>query len=369
MIISRTPYRISYFGGGTDYHSWYQQHGGAVLTSTINHYCYLNCRFLPPFFEYKTRVSWSKLELVNTNNQISHPAVRAILNTFNINSGVEIQHQGDLPARSGLGTSSAFTVGLLYALYRMLDKPITKKQLACEAVHLERDIMQENVGVQDQIETAYGGINKINISPDGHFDVIPLNLSAKRQKDLQEHLLLFFTGVSRTASDIAADQIKCIPNKKAIMQEMQRMVDEACLLLKSNTDICEFGRLLDETWQLKRSISDYISPSYIDEIYAKARRAGAIGGKLLGAGGGGFMLFFVKPEQQADFLQQLSDLLVVPFNFENNGSQIIFEEKTTYSHRAMTQRNFIHLNKQFHNNNVHVLFDKKETLNKIPVVE
>jgi D-glycero-alpha-D-manno-heptose-7-phosphate kinase len=345
MIISRTPYRISFLGGGTDYHSWYQEHGAAVLATTINHYCYLHCRMLPAFFNHKSRVVWSRVEEVVEHHDIQHPSVRAILQYLDMNQGIEIHHQGDLPARSGLGSSSAFTVGLLNAIYALQGSISSKRELACEAIHIERDILHENVGVQDQIQTAYGGFNKILISPNGNFDVIPQALSAARLNGLQDHLLLFFTGVSRTASDIAGDKIKSIPNKQAELHAMREMVDIGANMLAGNGDITDFGRLLHETWQLKRQLSKNVSPTFIDDIYARAQRAGAIGGKLLGAGGGGFMLFFVKPEDKIRLCEGLKDLLLVPFQFENSGSQIIFYDNSNYSQMAMSRRDYQHLNK------------------------
>jgi D-glycero-alpha-D-manno-heptose-7-phosphate kinase len=346
MIISRTPYRISYFGGGTDYHSWYQKHGAAILSSTINHYCYLQCRILPPFFKHKSRVVWSKIEEIADNADICHPAVRAVLEYLQITQGVEVSHQGDLPARSGLGSSSAFTVGLLNAMYTLRGMSSSKRELACEAIHVERDILKENVGVQDQIATAYGGLNKIIIQPDGDFEVTPLALSADRLEKLHSHLLLFFTGISRTASDIAAEKIKSIPQKSHELQQMHAMVAMAEQILCSNSDIAHFGELLHESWTLKRQISHKISPAFVDEIYIKARKAGAIGGKLLGAGGGGFMLFFVKPEDKLKVCDALKDLLLVPFKFETSGSQIIFSDNLHYSQMAMTRRDYLHLRHQ-----------------------
>lgn len=344
MIISRTPYRISFFGGGTDYHTWYQEHGAAVLSTTINHYCYLQCRILPPFFSHKSRVVWSKVEEVAAHSEIQHPSVKAVLDYLGIDQGVEISHQGDLPARSGLGSSSAFTVGLLHAMYALRGMISSKRELACEAIHIERDILKEHVGVQDQIETAFGGFNKIVIQPNGNFDVNPVVLSHDRQNELQDHLVLFFTGVSRTASDIAADKIKSIPNKKPELHAMRQMVDEAIGILTSDCDITEFGKLLHESWMLKREISKQISPTFIDEIYTRARTAGAIGGKLLGAGGGGFMLFFVKPENKQQVCDALKNLLLVPFETETGGSQIIFYDKMRYSQMAITRRDYLHLN-------------------------
>ncbi len=343
MIITRTPYRISFFGGGTDYHTWYQEHGAAVLSTTINHYCYLHCRFLPPFFPHQSRIAWSKVEEVLKHEDIQHPSVRAVLKYLNIEQGIEIQHQGDLPARSGLGSSSAFTVGLLHAIYGLRGMISSKRELACEAIHVERDILKENVGVQDQIETAYGGLNKIIINPDGNFDVTPQILPFNRLQHLQDHLVLFFTGVSRTASDIAAGKMKAIPNKKAELHAIQQLVNEASKILAEGNDITDFGRLLHESWMLKRSISSCISPAFIDDIYNRARHAGAIGGKLLGAGGGGFMLFFVTPEKKLALCEALKELLLVPFEFESSGSQIIFYDNRQYSISSLTRRDYMHL--------------------------
>ena len=224
MIISRTPYRISFFGGGTDYHTWYQKHGAAVLATTINHHCYLQCRPLPPFFGHESRIVWSRIEEVSRNAEIQHPAVKAILAYLNINQGVEIHHQGDLPARSGLGSSSAFTVGLLHTMYALRGMISSKRELACEAIHIERDLLKENVGVQDQISTAYGGLNKIIIHSNGDFEVSPVVLPPSRLNELHDHLLLFFTGVSRTASDIAADKIKAIPSKSIELHQMRQII-------------------------------------------------------------------------------------------------------------------------------------------------
>lgn len=343
MIISRTPYRISFFGGGTDYHTWYQENGASVLATTINHYCYLHCRLLPPFFNHKSRVVWSQIEEVFDHANIQHPSIRAVLEYLKMDQGIEIHHQGDLPARSGLGSSSAFTVGLLHALYALQGIISSKRELACEAIHIERDILRENVGVQDQIQTAYGGFNKIQINANGMFDVNPLVLPMSKLQLLQDHLMLFFTGVSRTASDIAGEKIKSIPNKKQELHAMHEMVNIAADILTKGNDITDFGRLLHESWMLKRQISQSISPSFIDSIYDKARSSGALGGKLLGAGGGGFMLFFVKPEDKLQLCEALKDLLLVPFDFESSGSQIIFYDNLRYSLTSMKRRDYRHL--------------------------
>lgn len=346
MIITRTPYRVSFFGGGTDYHSWYQEHGGCVLSTSINHYCYLTVRYLLPFFSEKSRIVWSKIEKVMDNSEIEHPAVNAILKELSIDNGIEIHHSGDLPARSGLGSSSAFTVGLLNAIFAMQGRMSNKKELACEAVHIERHVLKENVGVQDQIATAYGGFNKISIESNGDFSVHPVILSQPRMEELQSHFMLFFTGVSRTASTIAKDQLAAIKDKQKQLHEMAGMVDEAIGILNSQQDITDFGRLLHETWQLKRSLSSSVSPEFIDDIYERARDAGAIGGKLLGAGGGGFMLFFAKPEHHLQIMNALKDLLWVPFEFENEGSRVMLYEPAPYSHTSLQRRDFYHLQQQ-----------------------
>lgn len=343
MIISRTPYRISFFGGGTDYHTWYQEHGAAVLSTTINRYCYLHCRKLAPFFQHKSRVVWSIVEEVLSNHDIQHPSINAVLEYLKINAGVEIHHLGDLPARSGLGSSSAFTVGLLNGLYALNGVMPSKHELACEAIHIERDIIKEQVGVQDQIETAYGGLNKILIQPNGDFEVMPMILHPERLQSLQDHLLLFYTGVARNASNIAEEQIKSIPNKQAELSSIRQMVDEGINILSSQSDLKDFGRLLHESWMLKRQISSKISPAFVDSIYATALKAGALGGKLLGAGGGGFILFFVEPDLQKQVCEALNNLLLVPFKFENSGSQIIFYDNNNYTNTSMERRDYLHL--------------------------
>lgn len=345
MIITRTPYRISFFGGGADYHTWYQKHGAVILSTTINHYCYLSCRQLPPFFKHKSRITWSKIEEVVNNNDIIHPSVNAVLKYLNIDYGVEINHQGDLPARSGLGSSSAFTVGLLNAIYGLENTMASKKQLACESIYVERHILKENVGVQDQIATAYGGLNKITISTNGEFIVEPIILNNNRLHELESHLLLFFTGVSRTASNIAESKIKNISsgNKENTLFSMQDLVSDAINLLTSNEDIRGFGKLLDKTWQLKKNISNNISTNNIDYIYNKAMDAGSLGGKILGAGGGGFILFFAEPKKHEKIKESLSDLLHVPFNINNNGSQIIFFDQHKYSQSSKIRRDYSYL--------------------------
>ena len=324
MIISRTPFRISFFGGGTDYPDWYRENGGAVLATTINKYCYITCRYLPPFFDYKSRVVWSHVEYVNSVEEIQHPSVRETLAFMNVDDGVEIHHDGDLPARSGLGSSSSFTVGLLHALYALRGQMTSNRKLARDAIYIEQERLHEHVGIQDQIVTSFGGLNHVVISPDGGYDVQPLILGRERSALLQNHLMLFFTGISRNASDVAAAQIEAIPDKSGELHKISEMVDEGRNIVTGNADITHFGRLLHEAWLVKRSLSNRISTSEIDGIYEAGRHAGAVGGKLLGAGGGGFMLLFVRPEDQLNVKEELNSLLHVPFAFESSGSQIIF---------------------------------------------
>ena len=325
MIISRTPFRISFFGGGTDYPVWYNEHGGAVLATSINKYCYITLRHLPPFFDYRHRIVYSKQETVKNISEIQHPSVRETLRFMNWDRGVEMHHDADLPARTGLGSSSAFTVGLLNALYALKGKMVTKRQLALESIHIEQDRIKENVGSQDQTTTAFGGFNRVEFGGEQHIQVQPITLGAEKIQLLQEHLMLFFTGFARTASEVAGEQIKKTPEKKNELERMSEMVDEAVSILNGNgSDLTDFGRLMHETWMIKRSLTDKITTMSIDKIYETAIKAGALGGKLLGAGGGGFILFFVEPEDQPDVKEKLKNLLYVPFKFENLGSQIIY---------------------------------------------
>lgn len=324
MIITRTPFRISFFGGGTDYPAWYRENGGAVLSTTIDKYCYITCRRLPPFFEHKHRIVYSKFELVNSIDEIIHPAVRETFRFLNITEGLGIHHDGDLPARSGLGSSSSFTVGLLHALYALKGKMVTKKHLAMDAIHIEQEMIKENVGSQDQVIAAFGGINKIEFIGDQNFEVRPVTIEQSRLQEFQNHLMLFFTGFTRIASEVASDTISKISNRKDELKTLHSMVEEAISILNENRDIGDFGRLLHESWRLKKRLSDKISNSRINDIYKTAMKAGAIGGKILGAGGGGFILFFVRPEDREMVRQELSSLLYVPFCFDTLGSQIIY---------------------------------------------
>lgn len=332
MIISRTPVRISFFGGGTDYPAWYTAHGGAVLSTTIDKYAYLTCRYLPPFFEHRSRIVYSNIELVRHISEIQHPAVRESLRHLKVDEGVEIHYDGDLPARTGVGSSSAFTVGLLHSLYAMQGKMPSKAQLARDAIYVEQTLIGDSVGAQDQVAAAHGGLNRITFHPGGDFDVQPVILDPRRLAEFQSHLLLVFTGFQRNATDIAAAQVAATPHKVSELRLMREMVDEGLRILTDGGDLAEFGALLHQGWQLKRSLTNAVSTPAIDEIYAAALSAGAIGGKLLGAGGGGFALFFVRPEQQSAVLQRLGGLTHVPFKFDNGGSQIIVYQPQEVPH-------------------------------------
>lgn len=324
MIISRTPFRISFFGGGTDYPEWYSKHGGAVLAATIDKYCYINCRYLPPFFEHRYCIVYSKVEHCQTVDEIAHPAVREALRYLGIERGVEIHHDADIPARSGIGSSSAFTVGLLNALYALKGQMVSKHRLATDSVHLEQDVLKETVGSQDQVLAAYGGLNHIRFHQSGEISVTPITVGADRIKDLMSHLMLFYTGIKRNASNIAGSFVPGIDDLRLQLSVMKDLVDESVSILSSDRDMFEFGHLLNEAWLAKRSLSAKISNSDVDALYDAARAAGAIGGKLVGAGGGGFFLLFVPPSRQRQVRETLHGLIQVPFKFDYSGSQIIF---------------------------------------------
>ena len=315
MIICRTPFRISLFGGGSDYPSWYRQHGGCVLGMAINKYCYISVRQLPPFFEHQHRIVHSKIELVKEIDEIEHPVVRASLQVMQPDMGLEIHHDGDLPARSGLGSSSSFTVGIINALNVFQGLELTKLQLSNAAIDMEQNVIKEHVGSQDQVWAATGGMNRIDFKQSGNIDVRPLNVEAERRKELTGNLMLFFTGLSRFASLIAEKKIANLSKRQAHVFKMMEMVDEAeNILASASRPLSEIGHLLDEFWQLKKGLVDVVSTPEIDSIYETAIDAGAVGGKLLGAGGGGFMIFYVEPENQENFKKKLSHLIHVPFD-------------------------------------------------------
>jgi len=341
MIISRTPFRISFFGGGTDYPAWYRQHGGAVLAATINKFCYLTCRYLPPFFEHRIRVVYSKIESCQKVDEIMHPSVRESLRYLKIERGMEIHHDGDLPGRSGMGSSSAFTVGLLNALQALQGRAVGKKHLAEQSIHLEQEVLKETVGSQDQVCATYGGVNRISFLQNGDFTVQPMTLTQERLAELNSHLLLFYTGIKRTASEVASSYAAGMEERASLLTRMHDYVDQSCSILNSNQNLTAFGELLHQAWQAKRALSDKVSNSRVDALFDEARKAGAIGGKLLGAGGGGFILLFVPPEKQAKVRKQLNRLIEVPFEFEFSGSQIIFfdtEEDFAKHDKARSKR-------------------------------
>lgn len=325
MIIVRAPYRCSFFGGGTDYPTWFRRHGGAVLTSTIDRYCYLSVRRMPPFLGTKYRVFWSKMEAVDRLEDIEHPGVKGCLQFLGVKTGIEVNHAGDLPARSGLGSSSAFTVGMLHALHALKGEVAGPTQLANEAIRVEQDVLKETVGVQDQIECAFGGLNHIVIRPDGRYAVHPITIPLGAMEDLQDRLLLFFTGVQRHASEIAAAQVGNFQDRAAELTAIADMVPVAVSCL-SDGDLDHFGELLHETWTLKRRLSDKVSSGEIDALYERATKAGALGGKVLGAGGGGFMLFYVPKSKQIAVRAALNGLIEIPFRFGNEGSRVVLYE-------------------------------------------
>lgn len=324
MIITRTPFRISFFGGGTDYPAWYKKNGGAVLSTSIDKYCYISCRFLPPFFKHKHRIVYGQQENVKNIDEIDHPSVRECMRYVKQNHGLEIHHDGDLPARSGLGSSSSFTVGFLHALYGLRGEIKNKQQLALDAIHVEQNMIKENVGSQDQTIAAFGGFNKIEFKGNHEITVHPLTIRKDALDNFQNHLMIFFTDLSRNASDIAAQQIKTIGQKEKELRLMHGMVDEGINIIKKGDNLNNFGKLLNEAWQIKRGLTNKISSSAIDKIYTTGLQAGAIGGKLLGAGGGGFMLFFAPPEKHKKIKEKLKKFLHVPFKMEHSGSQIIY---------------------------------------------
>ena len=321
MIITQTPFRMSFFGGGTDFPDFYREHGGAVISTTFDKYCYVNVRHLPRFFDYSTELSYARTERVKRVEDIEHPAIREAMKHLDMHE-IRLTYEADLPARSGLGTSSSFAVGMLNAFYALKGKYADKRKLADDAIFLERVLCNESGGVQDQIAASFGGMNRINFNAEG-YTVNPVIISPERKKLLNRNLMLFFTGFSRFSSDIQVAAEKNLKSKQNQLLEMLSLVDDAEKILTSKTDLEEFGRLLDYTWQLKRGITDKVSTDSIDAVYSRALQAGATGGKLLGAGGGGFLLFYVDPDKQENVRKALENLLYVPFEFENGGTRVI----------------------------------------------
>ncbi len=341
MIITKSPYRISFFGGGTDYHTWYEEHGGEILSTSIDHYNYISCRYLPPFHpEYKNRIAWRILEYPNSIDEIQHNAIRGALKYYEVKRGIELSNQCDLPARSGLGSSSAFSAALIMAIKALKGRMISKEDLALETINLERNVLKENGGIQDQIATVYGGLNHITIDRNGSFKVEPVIMHEKRKELFNDYLLLFFTGVSRTSSEVAKKQLDSAKKNIKQLSEMQKMVSEGVKLLTTG-HFNDFGYLLHESWLLKRSLTDNITTSYIDDIYQTAIQNGALGGKVLGAGGGGFMLFCAKPEYHAKIKEALKDFIHVPFKIENGGTRIIHYAPKLYSLHSYNRLKYI----------------------------
>jgi D-glycero-alpha-D-manno-heptose-7-phosphate kinase len=326
MIISRTPFRISFFGGGTDYPAWYRRHGGAVLATTIDKYSYITCRYLPPFFEHRYCIMYSAVEYCQTVDEIDHPAVREALRYLQVDRGLEIHHDGDLPARSGMGSSSAFTVGLLHALYALTGRMVSKQQLALDSVHIEQDVLKETVGSQDQVMAAHGGLRHVTFDPSGEISARPVTVEAERLRELNDHLMLFYTGIQRTASTVAETYVNGIDDQRRQLRIIKDLVDEALAILSSRRDLTSFGDLLNESWEAKRSLSASVSNADVDGLVEAALSSGAVGGKLTGAGGGGFLLLFVPPERRQSVRDTLSGLIHVPFKFECSGSQILFAD-------------------------------------------
>lgn len=330
MIITKTPFRMSFFGGGTDMEDYFREHKGSVLSTTFDKYCYVNVRHLPRFFEYSTELTYSKIERVSRADDIEHPAIRNAMKMLDMHE-IRLIYEADLPARSGLGTSSSFAVGMLNAFYTLKGKYANKRKLADESIYLERVLCQENGGWQDQIAASFGGFNRIDFGPDG-YEVFPLIISPERKKILNSNLLMFFTGFTRISSDVQKENSQVqVHDKRILLTEMQKLVDEAeKVLTDRETDLDEFGRLLDCGWKLKRKTGPAVSTDSIDELYKKGMKAGALGGKLLGAGGGGFLLFYVPPEKQESVKRAMGGLMHIPFEFETGGTRVIHYTPESY---------------------------------------
>ena len=329
MIITKTPFRMSFFGGGTDMESFFMENGGAVLSTTFDKYCYVNVRHLPRFFDYSTELSYAKIERVTDVNDIQHPAIREAMKMLDMHE-IRLTYEADLPARSGLGTSSSFAVGMINAFYALKGKYADKKKLADAAIYLERELCKEAGGWQDQIAASYGGFNRINFNSDG-YEVLPLIINPERKRQLNNNLMMFFTGFTRFSSDVQKANASNKADKGNQLKEMLALVDEAeKVLVDKQSDLDEFGRLLDHTWRIKRKTGNTVSTNSIDELYDKGLKAGALGGKLLGAGGGGFLVFYVEPDKQEKVKKAMEDLLYIPFEFEDGGTRVIHYSPETY---------------------------------------
>ena len=322
MIITKTPFRMSFFGGGTDMEYFFQKYGGAVISTTFDKYCYVIVRHLPRFFEYKTHLTYSKMEYVSNYNEIEHPAIREAMKMLDIHE-IHLTYDADLPAKSGLGTSSSFVVGMLNAFYALKGKYADKKKLSDDAIYLERVLCNEAGGWQDQIAASYGGLNKINFNKDG-YEINPIIISPKRKKELENNLLMFFTGFVRYSAEIQTMNNFAKEDKIKYLLEMLALVEEAeKILVDEQADLNDFGKLLDQSWKLKRKTGKAVSTNAIDILYEKGIKAGALGGKLLGAGGGGFLVFYVLPEKKNNVMEAMKDLLYIPFRFEDTGTQVV----------------------------------------------
>ncbi len=323
MVISRTPFRISFFGGGTDYREFFEKHGGSVLSTAFNKFCYVTVRDFPPFFDFKNQLTYSKIERFNAPDEVSHPVVREFMKYRNEDS-LQISYDADLPARSGIGSSSAFTVGLVNSVNTLRGIPCSSKELADDAITIERELCRECGGIQDQIAVAYGGFNRIDFDSSG-YEVKPVSVSPERLGELNNNLMLFFSGIRRCSYDISIDQSNKMEQNIGTLCEMKQMVDDAEKLLISSKAVDNFGMLLDDSWNLKKQLSDKIANSVVDDMYETAKKNGAIGGKLLGAGGGGFLLLYVPESRQEAVRNALKDYMYVPFEFEKSGSSIIYK--------------------------------------------
>lgn len=329
MIITKTPFRMSFFGGGTDMENYFRENGGAVLSTTFDKYCYVNVRHLPRFFDYSTELSYSKTERVTEVEAIQHPAIRNAMKMLDMHE-IRLTYEADLPARSGLGTSSSFAVGMLNAFYALKGKYADKKKLADEAIYLERVLCNEAGGWQDQIAASFGGFNRINFNADG-YEVLPIIISPERKQQLNDNLMMFFTGFTRFSSDVQKANKVSDKEKHTQLKQMYELVNEAEQVLVDKTkDLDNFGRLLDTTWKLKRQTGASISTDSIDGLYEKGIEAGALGGKLLGAGGGGFLVFYVQPEKRESVMSAMRDLMYIPFRFEDGGTRVIHYTPETY---------------------------------------
>lgn len=330
MIITKTPFRMSFFGGGTDMEDYFRENGGAVLSTTFDKYCYVTVRHLPRFFNYKTHLTYSKMEYINSYDEIQHPLIREGMRFLDMHE-LRLTYESDLPARSGLGTSSSFAVGMLNAFYALKGKYVSKKKLADEAIYLERVLCNEAGGWQDQIAASFGGFNRINFNADG-YEVLPVIISPERKRQLNNNLMMFFTGFTRFSSDVQkANKVSSTEEKRARLKKMYELVDEAEeILTNKDRDLDDFGRLLDTTWRLKKGTGSAISTGSIDELYEKGMDAGALGGKLLGAGGGGFLVFYVQPEKQEAVKEAMKDLMYIPFQFEDGGTRVIHYSPEEY---------------------------------------